>query len=98
MINCEIKLDLTWMEDFIISQLWRTAAVAANLPNLDRETTQTTCAKFQINNAKFYVLVITQSINNNLDYMIDPPFRNINRLFFISFRNGHHDTKRNLTH
>ena len=26
--------------------------------------------------------------NNNIDYLIDPTFRNINRLFVLSFKNG----------
>ena len=30
----------------------------------------------------------TQPKNNNLDYLIDPTFRNINRLFVLSFKNG----------
>ena len=33
--------------------------------------------------------------NNNLDYVIDPAFRNINRLFVLSFKNGAKDTSRN---
>ena len=53
MINCEIELDLTCTEDCIISQLWRTASVTANLPNLGRESAKKSCGKFQINNAKF---------------------------------------------
>ena len=82
--------------------------------------THTTGTTFQINNAKFYVPVVTLSINNNikflenikqgfkrtiswnkfrseittqtknnnLDYMIDPAFTNINILFALSFKNG----------
>ena len=82
--------------------------------------------KFQINNARLYVPVVTLSINdnirflenikqgfkgtiswnkyrsetttqtkdNNLDYLIDPKFRNINRLFVLSFKNDNDDTKR----
>ena len=34
--------------------------------------------------------------NYNLDYLIDPAFRDINRLFEISFKNGDDDTKRNV--
>ena len=30
----------------------------------------------------------TQTKNSNLDYLIDPAFRNINRLFILSFKNG----------
>ena len=29
--------------------------------------------------------------NNNLDYLIDPTFRNINRLSVISFKNGNNN-------
>ena len=32
--------------------------------------------------------IATQTKNNNLDYLTDPTFRNINRLFVIPFRNG----------
>ena len=53
----------------------------------------TTGATFQINNAKLYVQVVTKQItkqptDNNFDYLIDPSFRNINRLFILSFKNG----------
>ena len=36
----------------------------------------------------------TQAKNNNLDYLIDPTFRNINRLFVLSFKNGDNDPTR----
>ena len=32
--------------------------------------------------------ITTQAENNNLDYLIDPTFRNINRLLVLSFKNG----------
>ena len=35
--------------------------------------------------------------NNNLDYLIDPTFRNINRLFVPSFKSGN-DPTRNSFH
>ena len=35
-----------------------------------------------------------QPKNINLDYLIDPAFRNINRLFVLSFKNGNDDPKR----
>ena len=41
---------------------------------------QTTGATFQTKSAKLYVLV--------LDYLIDPAFKKINRLFVLSFKNG----------
>ena len=36
----------------------------------------------------------TQPKNNNLDYLIDPTFRNINTLFAISFKNVNNDLAR----
>ena len=44
---------------------------------------------------KYRSKTATQSKSNNLDYLIDPPFRNINRLFGLSFKNGSNDPKRN---
>ena len=32
--------------------------------------------------------ITTQTKSINLDYLIDPKFRNINRLFVLSFKNG----------
>ena len=37
--------------------------------------------------------IIKEPKTNNLVYMINPTFRNINRLFIISFNNGDDDTK-----
>ena len=39
--------------------------------------------------------VTAQPKSNNLDYMIDPAFRNVNRLFVLSFKNGDDDPARN---
>ena len=36
----------------------------------------------------------TEPNNNNIDYLIDPTFRNINRLFILSFKNGNNDPTR----
>ena len=44
---------------------------------------------------KYRSEVTTQPKNNNLDYLIDPAFRNINRLFVFSFKNGKNDPTRN---
>ena len=37
----------------------------------------------------------TKPRNDNLVYLIDPIFRNINRLFVLSFKNGDDDPTRN---
>ena len=44
----------------------RTPAVPANPPASAVEATQTTEATFQIKNTKFYVPVVTLSINDNI--------------------------------
>ena len=44
---------------------------------------------------KYRSETITQPKNNNLDYVIDPTFRNINILFDLSFKNGNDDSTRN---
>ena len=39
--------------------------------------------------------ITKQPKNNNIDYLIDPTLRNINRLFVHSFKNGDNDPTRN---
>ena len=43
---------------------------------------------------KNYTSKVTTQPKNNLDYMINPTFRNINSLFVIFFKNGGNDIKR----
>ena len=45
--------------------------------------------------SKYRSEIITHAKNNNLDYLIDPTFTNINRLFGLSFKNGNYDPTRN---
>ena len=40
---------------------------------------------------KYRSEITIQSKNSNLDYLIDPTFKNINRLFVLSFKNGNDD-------
>ena len=44
---------------------------------------------------KYRSEITIQSKNINLDYLIDPTFRNINRLYVISFKNGNDDPTTN---
>ena len=44
---------------------------------------------------KYRSEITTQPKNNNFDYLIDPTFRNINRLFVLSIKNGDNDPTRN---
>ena len=43
---------------------------------------------------KYRSEIPTQPKSNNLDYLIDPKFININRLFVIFFKNGDNDPTR----
>ena len=43
---------------------------------------------------KYRSEITTQTKNNNLDYLIDRTFKNINRLFVISFKTGNNDPTR----
>ena len=44
---------------------------------------------------KYYSEITTQPKNNNIDYPTDLTFRNINRLFVHSCKNGNNDRTRN---
>ena len=43
---------------------------------------------------KYRSEIIRQPENNNLDYLIDSSFRNINRMFVLSSKNGNEDPTR----
>ena len=51
--------------------------------------------KITISWNKYRSGITIQPKKNNLDYLIDWTFRNINRLFLLSFKNGNDDPKRN---
>ena len=44
---------------------------------------------------KYRSEIIKQTKSNNLDYLVDPTFRNVNRLFFLSFKSADNDSTRN---
>ena len=59
------------------------------LDNLKQRFKKTICWN------KYRSEITTQPRNNNLDYTIDPTFRNINRLFVQLFKAGENDCTRN---
>ena len=69
-INCEIELHLSWSQECIISETYKTPEVSANPdpnpPNPLIQAEAPTNATFQINNAKLYVPVVTLSLNDNI--------------------------------
>ena len=88
LINCEIYLSLTWSSTCLI-------------------TNSRSLGTFTITNTKHYVLVVTLTTNRNehqskvsiqgqnpyLDYLGDPSFERVNRLFVLSFENNKNITK-----
>ena len=73
LINCEIEHNLKWTRNCIVSEMYKTPELPTN-PNANWSNplipaTATTGAKFQINNAKVYVPVITLSINDNIKFL-----------------------------
>ena len=63
LINCEIKLDLSWSKECIVSEINKTPEVIdnpdANSPDPLIKATTETSATIQINNAKLFVPVVT---------------------------------------
>ena len=73
LINCEIKLDLSWSEECIISQILIKSRITgnpdANPPVQEVSAIQANVVTFQINNAKLCVPVVTLSINDNVNFL-----------------------------
>ena len=73
LINCEIKLDLSWSKNCIISEISVILRIPANpdanLLVQEVEAIQTTGTTFQINNAKLYVPVVPLSINDDIKFL-----------------------------
>ena len=102
-VNCGIELDLSWSKDcvlieqnnniadanFVITSTklyvpFVTLSINDNikfLKNIKQRFKKTIFWN------KYRSKITTQPKNNNLDYLIDPTFRNINRLFVLSFKN-----------
>ena len=113
LINCEVKLNLTWSKNYVL-----VAMAERDAENDNPAIVAPTELEFKITNTKLYVPVVTlskeydiklleqlkrgfkrtikwnkyrsqmtvQSNNNNLNYLIDPTFTNVNRLFVLSFQ------------
>ena len=130
MINCIIKLDFRGEGNYIITEISRTFREVDPTadPAVYERKSQATSEKFQINNAKLYVLVVTlssndntkilenikqgfkrkiscnkyrseitkQPKNNDFNYLIDPTFTKINRLFLLSLKNDDNDPTRHF--
>ena len=72
LIKCKIELDSRWIKNSAKSEIPRTDEVpstsAANPPTDHVPPTETIRATFPINNAKFYLPVVTLPINETLNF------------------------------
>ena len=70
LINFEIKLDLSWSKEHIISEISIIPRVSGDAnPAVQEVAVMQTSATFQINNAKLYVPVVTFSVNDNVQFL-----------------------------
>ena len=113
MINCEIELDLSCTKDCVLIEHHNNiTGVIFQINNAKRYVPVVTLSinnmkvsekikqgfKRTISWNKYRSEITTQPKNNNLDYLINPTVRNLNRLFVFSFRNGNNDPTTNSFH
>ena len=101
LFNCQINLNLTWSAEWVISKAntRKTFAITdaklyvpvVTLSTSDsRKLLQQLKSGFEriFNWNKYQLKVTMQRQNQYLDYLIDPNFQGVNRLFLLSFENN----------
>ena len=112
LINCEIELDLSWTKDCVLIEHNRGKLTYNNITGLNFMITSTKRYvpivisiffenikqgfKRTISWNKYRSETTTQTENDNLDYLTDSTFRNINKLFVLSFKNDNDDLRETL--
>ena len=105
--NCELNLILTWSEKCVITSntaanqvtTFAIAGTKLYVPVVTQDNAKLlqqlkSGFKRTINLNKYQSKVTLQALNPNLDYVIEPSFQEVNRLFGLSFENS---TDRNGT-
>ena len=103
LINCEITLDLNWSEKCIIvatnianqgatfsitdTKLYVPVVTLATQDNAKLPEQLKSGFKRTINWNKYQAKVSTERVNQYLDYLIDPSFQGVRRLFVLPFEN-----------
>ena len=82
LINCKVSLTLTWSKSIYVPVV----TLSAENDNKLLEQLKTGF-KRTIKWNKYRSKMFTQARNNNLNYLIDPTFTKLNRLFVLSFEN-----------
>ena len=111
LINCEIELGLKWAKNCVLieeddnitgatftitsTKLYVPVVTLSINDNIKFLENIKQGFKRRISWNKYRSEIIVQSKNNNLDYLIDLTFRNVNRLFVLSFKNGKDDPSMN---
>ena len=79
LIHCEVSLTLTWSKNCVLDEI-RTRDAQGDNPAIAALTIKWNRDRSEMSN---------QTINNSLNYLIDPTFTNVNRVFVLSFKNEH---------
>ena len=98
LINCEISLTLSWSQNFVVNPPIAainnpTAATLFSVITLSAEEDNKLLDQLKsgfkrtVKWNKYRSEISNQITNNNLNYLIDPTFNNVNRLFVLSFEN-----------
>ena len=109
LINSEIELNLSWKKDCVLiehhndttgeiftinsTKLYALLVTLSTNDNINFLENIKQRFKRTISCNKYRSEVATQTENKNLDYLIDPTFRNINRFFVLSFKHVDDDPK-----
>ena len=109
LINCEIELHLKWTRNCVLiekddsitkltitsTKLYVPVVTLSINDNIKFLENIKQGFKRTISCNKYRSEITTQPKKDNLDYLIDPTFRNISRLFVLSFKNGYNEPTRN---
>ena len=100
LINCEVELILTWSKNCVISSATWETKLAITETKLDVPVVTLSAEdnakllqqlkpnfKRKINWNKYELSVKTSAQNRYLNYLINPSFQGVNRLFVLSFEN-----------
>ena len=95
LINCEISLQLKWSKNFILVNQRKTFSITATklyVPVVTLSTQDNAKLLEQLKSSftrtnnwnKYQPKVLTERSNQCLDFLIDPSFEGVNRLFVLS--------------
>ena len=105
LLNCEISLQLQWTRKWIIASetaynqnpIFPVNDAKFYVPVIILSTQETKEYSFKrtINWNKFVAKITNQAQSRYLDYLIDPSFQEVNRIFVLSFKDadGHESHK-----